>query len=208
VSDLVPSDKKNRVVSLAALYDSVEPERSSKNSRVAKYKKANLFQVRAMRAAVNKFAEHLGFVDVTEKRKLSKLELEDLMREVNALKETQEIAEARRERIKEMVFTHFDITDGEDQQAEIEIAGKLFKREGGGTKDPTIDPDKLDDELYNLFVTKTVVSNVVVEIDEKAVEEYLHHHPEDIEKVREALIPGQRSSFKFAVRDVVEDGDE
>jgi len=209
VADLVPTPKHNRVVKMQALFDSVEPRRSSKNSRVAKYKKANLLQVRAMRAAVNKFAEYLGFVDVIEKRKLSRLELEDLMREHNALKEASEIAEARRERIKEMVFTHFDLTYGQDQQAELEVDGKLFKREGGNTKDPTFDLNKIKSSFgtdwdYKKFVKETVVESV----DEAALEKFLEQNPDRIEEVRAALIPGQRNSFKFTVRDVVEDGDE
>jgi hypothetical protein len=209
VSDLVPTPKHNRVAKMQALFDSVKPTRSSKNSRVEGYKKANLFQVRAMRAAVSNFANKLGFVDVVEERTLTRLELQDLMDEYKALKESSEIAEARRERIRDMLYTHFDLTGNEDQTAEIEVDGKLFKREGGGTKDPTFDVHKIKSAFstdwdYKEFITETIVESV----DTEALERFLERHPEDIEKVRAALIPGQRSSFKFAVRDVVEDGDE
>lgn len=209
MADLVPTPSHNRATVMKTLFDSVKPKRSSKNSRVEEYKTANIFQVRAMRAAVSNFANKLGFVDIAEERKLTRLELQDLMEEYKALKEASEIAEARRERIRDMLYTHFDLTGNENQTAEVEVDGKLFKREGGNTKDPTFNINKLKSAFgtdwdYKKFIKETVVES----IDESALERFLEQHPEDIEKVREALIPGQRNSFKFAVRDVVEDGDE
>lgn len=173
--------------------------RNSKTNRVNAYKGASLLEIREMRAKVSKFADNLGFVDVVEPRELTKGELEDLLVELETLTVAAEIAEARKLRIKEMIFNDLDVKGQET--GELVVKDKVFKRFGGGTKEPTFDIDLLRQRILgdpDVFIDKEIVETV----NQEALQEYLKMHPEEMEAVRESLIPGAKNSFRFTVSDV------
>ncbi len=221
MGELVPGKRLSTSVSLSDLKKRFQADLdntkvvnpSTKAARLEAYKGSGealtYEQVRDMRVEVQRFASILGFVDIVDPRSLANWELEELMHEFKALEASDLIAKARRERIKQMVFTHIDVKNGPDSQGEVVVGEKRFKKEGGGNAEPTFNLAELKKRFkgeYAQFFKTTLVTTE--ELDQDALEAFLVANPDRMEDVRASLVPGKAKPFRFAVRDVKDDSEE
>lgn len=83
--------------------------------------------------------------------------------------------------------------------------GKVFKREGCGYKPAQIDQKALKallgDDADKVFVEEVIPAKTVTKLDEEALGKLIMDKPEVLEKVRQALIPGELKSPRFVIRD-------
>lgn len=162
------------------------------------------WQKQLMQQDIIDFASALAVFDTRDNRELDEFELIDLMEEFKALEKVELIAKARRERIREMVFTHFAkqaFQKGEDPTligGEVDVLDRKFVKGGGGIAEPTMDEGKLRSLLGEDYLA-VVDSTVIFKTNEDKLEAYLRRFPEMTSQVTEALIPGDKKPFRFSV---------
>lgn len=163
-----------------------------------------------------------SFVDkmkVLDKRDSTEIDLtteeaKNLMVEYLSSKNISEFLEARQSMIKEIVFQVIEerlreegAEDPKNTNGEIVVPelGKVFKKEGAGLKDPSLDVAKLKeilgDRMKEITTVKIIPEKRVEEIDEDLLVELAANDPSVMEAIKQAAVPGKPKSARFTVRD-------
>jgi hypothetical protein len=144
--------------------------------------------------------------DVLDEEKATKL-----MAETLDVKEVAEALDARRDMVKEAVFTHIDRVFGPNENGHVDAPdlGKKFTREGCGYGTPRVDEQRLQGLLGDRWVDaceEVIIPPTEARIEYKlSIEKVLdlaHQDPEVLEALRTCLVPGKPKSPRFVVRDL------
>jgi hypothetical protein len=151
----------------------------------------------------------------TEARELTPLEAAATMSEIMQIKTGIEFLEARKEWIREAVFSSINeklaaqgVEDPEKHNGEIEIPslGKKFTREGCGPRPPVLDERKLaellGDDVDTVFDTVEVPAHTKQVFSEEKFLVALGQNPALMEILEESLKDGGWKSGSFHQRDM------
>jgi len=196
---------------------------TTKKARLAAWKKHHLTtdQRKQARELFEAVPDVLAVYDSEVPAELTPQQAAILMEEHTALAEAELVIKARKDRIKEMFFGHLDTQFTEAGLIDPELTpgslpvpsqNKKFCREGGGRQDPTLDVETLRSALGDEVVDS--VTNIVhhpaqhIEswdeqvVDDERLAAWLVSHPDKIEEVRDAVIPGAPKTTRFVVRNL------
>lgn len=148
-----------------------------------------------------------------------------LMEEYLSLQDQAKAIRVRQDEIRKEAFAlmNEDLTNRGAEDPDLIPAklaspatGKSFSREGVGYKSYSWDEDKLRSSLgegvWRKITTVTFIPMApayqVEFLDEELLGEYLKEHPEDMEKVREAQILGDRKTGRLNIRGINEETED
>lgn len=166
--------------------------------------------------AMTGYLDNLLTVDFTTPRALEATEATTLMGEYKRLAPISEFLAARRETMKDIVFSSLDETVGEFTNGEIRVPelGKMFRREGAGKPAPELDLELLIEALdpadaAKIVKTTTIPEHTVVvpettvtELDEEALLNLIQSNPETMQLLKNAIKASTPKAGKFIVRDI------
>ena len=122
-------------------------------------------------------------------------------------------ADAMKDMVRSMVFRSMDLAAAEqgeefpehtNMEMDVPEIGKRFCREGAGRKEAEFDMKKLraliGDEVFFAITTEKVEVTRVV--DDQALSVAILANPELMEKMRDAVYPGEWKSARLMVRDM------
>lgn len=197
------------------------PKVSSAAERRANLKKAiaelDAEKIERAREVMNRYVDSLVTLDPEQTTELSPAQAKALMEEDLLRREIQDLTEARKETIKELVFQSIteeaaaagaefpEYTNGE---VVVEELGHRFTREGANAGTATLNVEKLKDVLTEyvgedqLHYYVTTEYKPVDVVNEEALNNLLAGAPELIEKVRETLVPGKPKKGSFYNRPI------
>lgn len=163
------------------------------------------------------YVDAVAKVEMGEPRHLTEDEARDLMREYIDRREIDEFLTTRREAMKDIVFTAIDFDlqekgmDPETTGGEIAVPelGKVFRKEGAGRGEPSLDEKKLrkllGPRIEKVYRSELIPAQTVEVLDEQALMELAQDDPTVMEAIRESLVPGKPKSARFVVRDIKEE---
>lgn len=159
-------------------------------------------------------------IDVQEPGVLSPAKAEELMIELLDQTDIKELLEVRREMIRAAVFAHITEENKREGKPEPEFAtgsipvpalGKKFCRDSGGRAAPTLDETLLREALgarweavYDVEVIpeQVIPERIEYTLDPEKVMKLAEKDPEVLEAVRKALVPGDRRSPRFTIKNL------
>ena len=161
-----------------------------------------------------------GFIDLItlsfgEAELLTEDQAELLMTQFLARRDVSEFMDVCQMLIKETVFNSLDAefaAQGEDEPSlvngciEVPALGKKFCREAAGPGDPKVDEDLLRQALgaqwTEVYVETVIPETRVQTLDMDKLMALVDSDPAVMEKIRDALVPGQPKPGRLFVRDL------
>lgn len=156
-------------------------------------------------------------VEVDEPRPLELSEVDKLADLYQDYEKILAVLEAERDRIRKLIYAHFDATLEGDETTPVEqVPGKLtsdrhrvqFSREGGKRKTPTLDWEKLKATMGEarfrdaLCEATEVPAHTQYTPTEDKLMSALNAQEITLEDVRDAIIPGDWQTPRFVIRKV------
>lgn len=197
--------------------------RDSRASRVAAWKQ-DLEQIpmekiedldQTMSTFVEKYV--IERVEAEEPRELNREEIDQLAGLYVDYQKIKDLLDAKHEEIRSLIFGHLDIISPvQEETPPSQIPGSVvsethsikFSREGGKRKAPSIDWDKLKEELgeeeFERLACKTEIipAHVSVTPSEEVLLNSVQSGDINLETLRESLKPGDWSTPRFVTRKV------
>lgn len=171
----------------------------------------------AIQGEMDSFVDKMKVLDKRDSNEidLTTEEAKSLMVEYLSSKNIAEFLEARQSMVKEIVFRVIEeklredgVEDPKNTNGEIAVPelGKVFKKEGAGLKDPSLDVAKLKeilgDRMKEITTVKVIPEKRVEEIDEDLLVELAANDPEVMAAIKESAVSGGPKSPKFIVRNI------
>lgn len=159
-------------------------------------------------------------IDPSEPGVLSPEKAEELMIEILDQTDIKELLEVRRELIRTAVFAHITEEARREGKPEPEFVtgsvaapalGRKFVREGGGRAAPKLDETLLREalgagwrEVYDVEVIpeQVIPERIEYTLDPEKVMKLAEKDPKVLEALRKSLIPGERRTPSFRVRNI------
>lgn len=159
-------------------------------------------------------------IDLDDPGFLSPERAEELMIEILDQTDIKELLEVRRELIRAAVFAHIteearrtgaaepDFTNG---SVPVPVLGRKFVREGGGRAAPKLDETLFREamgaaweEVYDVEVIpeQVIPERIEYTLDPEKVMKLAEKDPRVLEALRKSLIPGDRRTPSFRVRNI------
>lgn len=159
-------------------------------------------------------------IDLEEPGVLSPEKAEELMIELLDQTDIKELLEVRRELIRAAVFSHLTEEARRAKKPEPEFTpgsvpvpalGKKFVREAGNRAAPTLDETLLREALgadwESVYEIEVIPEQIIPErieykLDPEKVMKLAEDDPKVLEAVRKSLIPGDRRTPRFTIRNI------
>jgi hypothetical protein len=171
-----------------------------------------------MASAIDRMTANV--IDPDNPGKLTPAKAEELMAELLDQTEIKDLLEVRRELIRAAVFSHLTEEardegkdDPEYQPGYVPVPGmgRKFTREGGARSAPKVDEDLLregmGDRWEEAYRVEVVPAQIIPEhteysLDLEKLMELASSDPAILEVLRKALVPGERTTPRFFIRNL------
>ena len=168
-------------------------------------------RIEQTRELMSRYVDVMVTLDPEQTKDLTPTQAKALMEEDTLRREIQDLVDARKETIKDLVFQAIteqaaaagaeepELTNGE---IVVEELGRRFTREGAGYSEASFNMkalrEALGDDAKKVIVEET---KVVESVDEDALNSLISGNPELLEKVRGSLVPGKVRKGSFYNRE-------